>query len=148
MTLTKTAQSLYDEFATWEIIDCHEHLPPESVRVAQKVDVLTLFGHYCRTDLVTAGLAPEDYDRLMNNDLPLDLRWKIFRPHLDNIRHAVSWELELYANIPCLHRCPRRAEHYVRSGHASQEGGETEVEHDSFLRKCSYTYLTQPVELL
>jgi len=88
MTLTKTAQSLYDEFATWEIIDCHEHLHPESVRVAQTVDALTLFGHYCRTDLITAGMAPDDYPRIMSSDLPLELRWKIFRPHLDNIRHG------------------------------------------------------------
>jgi len=88
MKLTKTAQRLYDEFAQWEIIDCHEHLPPESVRLQQKVDVFTLFGHYTRTDLVTAGMANQDYDRIQNTDLPLELRWKIFRPHLENVRHG------------------------------------------------------------
>jgi collagenase-like PrtC family protease len=39
------------------------------------------------------------------------------------IRQAVDCELELYANIPCLDRCPRRDAHYRYSGRASQAAG-------------------------
>ena len=64
------------------------------------------------------------------------------------IRQAVRCELELYANIPCLDHCPRRVAHYEYSGHASQETGNPEVKQDPFLMRCSYTFLSEPVEFL
>jgi len=64
------------------------------------------------------------------------------------IRRAVRCELELYANIPCLDHCPRRTAHYEFSGHASQETGAPEVRQDPFLMRCSYTYLSEPIEFL
>jgi len=64
------------------------------------------------------------------------------------IRQAVHCELELYANIPCLDHCPRRVAHYEYSGRASQETGNPEVSQDPFLMRCSYTFLSDPVEFL
>ena len=64
------------------------------------------------------------------------------------IRQAVRCELELYANIPCLDHCPRRVAHYAYSGRASQETGNPEVGQDPFLMRCSYTFLSEPVEFL
>lgn len=64
------------------------------------------------------------------------------------IRRAVRCELELYANIPCLDHCPRRVAHYEYSGRASQETGNPEVSQDPFLMRCSYTFLSEPVEFL
>ena len=64
------------------------------------------------------------------------------------IRRAVRCELELYANIACLDHCPRRVAHYEYSGRASQETGNPEVKQDPFLMRCSYTYLSEPVEFL
>jgi len=64
------------------------------------------------------------------------------------IRQAVRCELELYANIPCLDHCPRRAAHYEYSGRASQETGNPEISQDPFLMRCSYTFLSEPVEFL
>ena len=74
------------EFEKIEVIDCHEHLSPEQVRTSAKVDVFTLFSHYTRTDIITAGMKPQDYDRLLNPDLPLEMRWQMFEPYLDQIR--------------------------------------------------------------
>jgi predicted TIM-barrel fold metal-dependent hydrolase len=79
---------LFEAFQDFEIIDAHEHLPPEHVRVEQKVDVFTLFCHYTRSDLVSAGMAPRDYDRLHDTDLPLDYRWRLLEPFLPHIRHG------------------------------------------------------------
>ncbi len=67
---------------------------------------------------------------------------------LRGIRRAVRCELELYANIPCLDHCPRRVAHYEYSGRASQETGNPEVKQDPFLMRCSYTFLSEPVEFL
>jgi collagenase-like PrtC family protease len=64
------------------------------------------------------------------------------------IRQAVRCELELYANIPCLDHCPRRVAHYEFSGNASRETGNPEVGQDPFLMRCSYTFLSEPVEFL
>jgi hypothetical protein len=86
MKLSKTEQALVKAFEEFEVIDAHEHLPPESVRLGQQVDALTLFAHYTRTDLVTAGMRSEDYDAMHNANLPLDYRWNLLKPHLDNVR--------------------------------------------------------------
>jgi len=86
VNLSKTEQTLYKAFEQFEVIDAHEHLSPEHVRTSQQVDALTLFSHYTRTDLVTAGMRPEDYDAMNNANLPLDYRWNLLKPHLDNIR--------------------------------------------------------------
>jgi collagenase-like PrtC family protease len=64
------------------------------------------------------------------------------------IRRGVRCGLELYANIPCLDHCPRRVAHYEYSGRASQETGNPEVQQDPFLMRCSYTFLSEPVEFL
>lgn len=64
------------------------------------------------------------------------------------IRAAVSCKLELYANIPCLNRCPMRDTHYQYSGSASQTEGRSGVNSDPYLMKCSSVYLSHPLELL
>jgi len=88
MKPTSTEQALLDAFAEFEIIDAHEHLPPEHERTSRKVDALTLFSHYTRTDLVTSGMPPGDYERMLNPDLPLELRWNILKPFLPHIRYG------------------------------------------------------------
>jgi len=75
-------------FEQFEIIDAHEHLPPEKVRVEMRVDALTLFSHYTRVDLLAAGLSQQDYERSQNPDLPLDLRWRIVSPYIPHIRYG------------------------------------------------------------
>jgi collagenase-like PrtC family protease len=64
------------------------------------------------------------------------------------IRAAVSCELELYANIPCLDHCPMRAPHYLYSARGSRIGEKVHIEADPFLRRCSQIYLSAPVQLL
>jgi len=88
MKLSPTAQKLYDAFSEFDIIDAHEHLPPEKERVAQKQDVFTLFSHYTRHDLISAGMAQEVRDWILDPQQPLDERWKKFAPFLPAIRHS------------------------------------------------------------
>jgi len=90
-------QRLLDEMRTWEIIDCHEHLPPESVRLAQPVDALTLFSHYTHNDLITAGMSREDYDRTQDHALPLCERWELVKPYWERIRFTGYARPILYA---------------------------------------------------
>ena len=100
MNLNATEQILMDVMAEMEIIDCHEHLPPEEDRTGTPQDVFTLFSHYTRHDLFSAGLdraaadlepfSPErpEYQELFNYDVPILERWDAFEPYWQRIRHG------------------------------------------------------------
>jgi len=79
-------QDLVAAMAEFEIIDAHEHLGPEANRVAADVDVFTLFSHYTHADLIVAGMSEADYTSLFSHSIPLDKRWAIFAPYLEQIR--------------------------------------------------------------
>lgn len=95
---TKIEDRLLEEMMRMDIIDCHEHLPPEEVRLNTPQDVFTLFSHYTRHDLVSAGMKRELIDlgpfehkeelSLFNRNIPLDRRWNIFKPYWEVIRHG------------------------------------------------------------
>lgn len=86
MSFTALENRLLEALAGLEIIDCHEHLGPEKNRLAMPVDVFTLFSHYTRGDLAVAGMSDADYQALFNQDIPLERRWAIFKPHWEQIR--------------------------------------------------------------
>ena len=69
--------SLMEAFKQFEIIDCHEHLSPESERVKELVDATNLFSHYCQTDLITAGMLPAHYDQMLDHNYPVEYRWEL-----------------------------------------------------------------------
>ncbi len=77
---------LLDAIGDLRIIDAHEHLPPERVRVAKKVDALTFFSHYTRHDLFRSGMTPAEYESLFDHDMPLQQRWATVAPHWENIK--------------------------------------------------------------
>jgi predicted TIM-barrel fold metal-dependent hydrolase len=86
MNLSPLEQRLASALAQMEVIDAHEHLCPEDVRVNTKVDVCTLFAHYTSRDLIVAGMSQADYDATQNHDLPLDYRWQLLSPYWERIR--------------------------------------------------------------
>ncbi len=84
--LTETKMRVLEAVEDFEIIDAHEHLPPEQERTESKVDVFTLFSHYTRGDLLVAGMSESDYCSLFDRTIPLDQRWSIFSPYWERIR--------------------------------------------------------------
>lgn len=86
MSFDEVKAGLLKEIVEFEIIDCHEHLGPESSRTTTEVSALNLFGHYTHLDLITAGMSEADYGKLHDSDYPLEYRWGLFRPYLDEIR--------------------------------------------------------------
>jgi hypothetical protein len=78
-------QSLIEEMAQMDVIDTHEHLPNEPERLAQHVDFATLFSHYCRSDLVAAGLPDRQYDRFVGPHLSPAEKWDLLAPYYDLI---------------------------------------------------------------
>ena len=88
MHYTKTEQKLMAEMAQMEIIDCHEHLPPEQERTDSPQDIFTLFSNYTRCDLFCAGMDEKEYESLFNYDVPLEQRWKKVEPYWQAIRYG------------------------------------------------------------
>jgi predicted TIM-barrel fold metal-dependent hydrolase len=86
MVLSTLEQNLVTALESIEVIDAHEHLPPEADRVSARVDVFTLFAHYTYGDLMAARMSDEDYRATQNRDLPLDYRWQLFAPYWEQIR--------------------------------------------------------------
>jgi predicted TIM-barrel fold metal-dependent hydrolase len=78
-------QSLIEEMSEMDIVDTHEHLPSEGERLQQQVDFATLFSHYCRSDLVAAGMPDRQHDRLVAPGLSPTEKWEIIAPYYDLI---------------------------------------------------------------
>ncbi len=75
-----------EEMEALEIIDAHEHLPPEADRLKEPVDVFTLFSHYLRRDFERAGMTTVDFESLLDRNVPLDERWKKAAPYWERVR--------------------------------------------------------------
>ncbi|MEM2687831.1 MAG: amidohydrolase family protein [Thermoproteota archaeon] len=88
MKLSSIGKSILEEIEKFEIIDAHEHLPPESVRLAYSVDVFTLFSHYTRVDLLASGMPAEYWNKIHDPSIPLEKRWEIFAPYLKRIKYG------------------------------------------------------------
>lgn len=83
-------KGLLNTLASMPIIDCHEHLPPEKVRVSTKVDALTFLSHYNRFDLIVAGMKPlpAGSGGLFSENIPYEKKWRMIKPYFAQIRHT------------------------------------------------------------
>ncbi len=89
MILNKAEAAIFEAISEIPVVDAHEHLLPEQRRLARRVDFFILFSTYSKADLCGAGMAPEVYDRLRDDqDMPVDQRWKLFRPFYGFVRHG------------------------------------------------------------
>jgi len=88
MKLSQIEESLLKAIEEFEIVDAHEHLPPEKVRLEQAVDVFTLFSHYTRVDLLASGMSQEYWDEIHDAKVPIEKRWAMFAPYLKSIRYG------------------------------------------------------------
>lgn len=72
-----------------QLVNTHDHLTREDYRVADPVDLLSLwFLHYASSDLVSAGMPPEALNEIRDVRRPLDRRWKTFEPYWERIRNT------------------------------------------------------------
>lgn len=88
MKLTDLEKNLVRAMEEMTIVDAHEHLGPESQRIAAAVDVFTLFSHYTRDDLLVARMSQDDYNKLFDRTIPLEARWALFAPYYERVRHS------------------------------------------------------------
>lgn len=87
--MNNSYQEIRKHIGSIRLIDTHEHLPPESERVNKVVDVLSQFYlHYASSDLVSAGMSPEDLLYIKDTKIPIDYRWAVFEPWWERIRNT------------------------------------------------------------
>ncbi len=99
LKLTGLAAELFEEIRKIPVVDCHEHLPTEAERLAEKTDVTRLFAHYCKADLSCAGLyINKDQEEVFAYDLPLMPRWHKLKPAFEAIRFG-SYAFPAFAYV-------------------------------------------------
>jgi len=82
-------ENLMAEMEEMEIIDCHEHLPPEKQRTSSPQDVFTLVStYYVKCDLLSAGMDQSACESLLDHAIPLEQRWRSFKPYWQAVRHG------------------------------------------------------------
>lgn len=80
---------ILDSVRTLEIIDSHEHLPYREDARDRQTDVLKEYlAHYFNSDLISAGLKPEQLNQVRDPDRPILDRWKLVEPYWNRARHT------------------------------------------------------------
>ena len=87
MRLSPVETQIFDAIKDLEVIDAHEHLVPETHRIQRQVDFSILFAHYTSADFISAGMQPEMYQRMINEEtMPVEEKWAAFRELYPMIR--------------------------------------------------------------
>lgn len=82
-------EEIFDYVKDLKIIDTHEHLPCLEGAREKDTDVLKEYlTHYFSRDLISAGLKIDDYEKVINNKLPLMERWKLVKPYWEIARYT------------------------------------------------------------
>ncbi len=89
MKTEDTFNELFEHINGLEIIDTHEHLPAFEKLREKDTDVLKEYlRHYFNCDLISAGLRQDDYEKVIDNKLPLMERWNLVEPFWDAARNT------------------------------------------------------------
>ena len=68
------------------LVDTHEHLMSPKERAERELTVFYLFPAYASSDVVSAGLRPEDLAVVRDASVPLDFRWRLFSPYWERAK--------------------------------------------------------------
>lgn len=80
-------QEIYEQLCAMPIVDAHEHLHAEDMRVSRNVDIFLRFHQYLNVDLIGAGMDEAAADAFGEPDVPLDQKWDSIAPYLDIVRN-------------------------------------------------------------
>lgn len=86
-------KNAYDELLEYisglTIVDTHEHLPHRETARHTPTDVLQEYLRiYFGRDLLSAGLPPADYAKVMESSLSIEEKWRLVEPYWASVRHT------------------------------------------------------------
>ena len=79
-------ERLHGELRVIKLVDTHEHLQRDSeLPAGERVNIGRLFTHYTSSDLISAGMNPDDMESVKNPDSDLDdeQRWNLLKPYYE-----------------------------------------------------------------
>jgi hypothetical protein len=77
-----------------KIIDTHEHLVQEKQRLEKTPDLFEIFlSHYASSDLISSGMSYEELNFVRNPEIPIEERFKVFKPYWERIQTQGMREL-------------------------------------------------------
>jgi predicted TIM-barrel fold metal-dependent hydrolase len=86
---TPLYQKILDELWNVAIVDTHEHLPAESDRTKNKIDLFAeFFSHYASSDLISSGMSDKDLQYIRDKEVAIEKRWRVLRPYWEKIRNT------------------------------------------------------------
>jgi hypothetical protein len=85
-----------DQIEATPFVDTHEHLIEESTRLRGEVgdrllrcnDWAYLFSHYVDSDLISAGMPPDDHRRFFSPDTPIGDKYGLVAPWWERVKHT------------------------------------------------------------
>lgn len=93
-----TAQMIAKQVATTPFVDTHEHLPEEAKRIESAAnpenssgpapDIGILFSHYADSDLIVAGMPPDDLHTVRTASLTPKEKFRLLEPFYIAARHT------------------------------------------------------------
>jgi predicted TIM-barrel fold metal-dependent hydrolase len=88
--LSSLAHDLYDEIAELDVIDAHEHLPPENEYLSKEYSGPNMFaGGYIWRDLESAGLDTPFASKLREGGLrPVETWWPEIKPYWEQVKYT------------------------------------------------------------
>jgi len=86
MVLNDIETDLMSRIEQFEVIDAHEHIPPEADRLKENINLFTLFTMYTYGDLLRAGMDEKDHQKLFDESIPFEKRWRMLKPYWQRIR--------------------------------------------------------------
>ena len=95
--MSELFKRLYSEIEKIPLVDTHEHLMSERMRLNQKIDFFYWFSHYASSDLVSAGMPQPVLEKLLDPDRPLEDRWAEFEPFWRFVRTTAYGRVLLIA---------------------------------------------------
>ncbi len=71
------------------VIDTHEHLESEDVRLNRTVDLFnTYLIHYASSDLVSSGMGDNELAFLTGDSTDMEKKWSVFKPYWERARNT------------------------------------------------------------
>jgi predicted TIM-barrel fold metal-dependent hydrolase len=86
MQVSELYKRIREEVEQIPLIDTHEHLVSEDIRLKKKIDFFYMLAHYASSDLVAAGMPGRKQLLLLDAERPLEERWEEFAPYWAHVR--------------------------------------------------------------
>lgn len=81
-------KDILDKVLKTPLIDTHEHLFDEDVRLAKSDDWSFLLNHYLDSDMRTCGMPQEEYDRFFSPKVDPADKWAILEPYWPAVKNT------------------------------------------------------------